>query len=205
MTGEQPTSDDLTDGRRPGEWKTKYPPRAWCWIIIELCYLCVVLLVGAAALIYIGIELSAATDRNCPTYVALLNTHVEQRVLRWMSVAFAGMLGGVVFDLKWLYHAVAKNIWHENRILWRLIVPVNSALVSLFFAFMITSGIVPLLDADAFSGVYFGLGFGFLFGYFSDNVIAALQRLAQRLFGTLEKGVSPGGRQSSATVEPKDG
>ena len=151
-----------------------------------------------------GMSLSASTNSECPTHVAFLNICLEGRLLQWMSVAFAGMLGGVVFDLKWLYHAVARNIWHEDRILWRVIVPVNSALVSLFFAFMITSGIVPLLDADAFRGVYFGLGFGFLFGYFSDNVIAALQRLAQRLFGTLEKGGAPGGRESSASSDPKE-
>lgn len=193
MADSDTATGDLTDGRALGEWRSKYPGCAWFCILAELFYLCIVLLVATCALIHLGMSLSASTKSECPTHVAFLNVCLEGRLLQWMSVAFAGMLGGVVFDLKWLYHAVARNIWHVDRILWRAIVPVNSALVSLFFAFMITSGIVPLLDADAFHGVYFGLGFGFLFGYFSDNVIAALQRLAQRLFGTLEKGGASGG------------
>ncbi len=65
-----------------------------------------------------------------------------------------------------------------------LIVPFNSGLVSLFFAFMIVSGIVPFLKYESFDDVYFGMGFGYLFGYFSDNVLAALQKLAQKIFGT---------------------
>ncbi len=51
---------------------------------------------------------------------------------------------------------------------------------------MVSAEIVPFLNAKAFDNFYRALGAGFLLGYFSDNVLAALQNLAIRWFGTVD-------------------
>lgn len=94
-------------------------------------------------------------------------------------------MGGTVFDLKWLYHSVAWGSWNQDRLLWRLIVPFNSATVSLFTGFLVASGVVPFLKGEAFDTPLPNLAFGFIFGYFSDNILAAMQNFAKKIFGTL--------------------
>lgn len=106
-------------------------------------------------------------------------------MLKWIALWVAGLLGGTVFALKWLYHSVAKGLWNQDRLLWRLIVPFNSATVSIFTGFLVSSGVVPLLKGEAFDTPLTNLAFGFIFGYFSDNILAALQNFAQKIFGTL--------------------
>ena len=73
----------------------------------------------------------------------------------------------------------------EIGVLWRVIVPFNSAAVSTFTGFLFASGIIPFLKDESFENAFALLGFGFIFGYFSDNILASMQNLAQRIFGTL--------------------
>ena len=64
--------------------------------------------------------------------------------------------------------------------------PFNSAMVSLFTGFLFASGVVPFLKNESFENALTLLGFGFVFGYFSDNILAALHNVAKRVFGTLD-------------------
>jgi hypothetical protein len=93
------------------------------------------------------------------------------------------VVGGTSFALKWLYHSVAKDSWNHDRFIWRLVVPILSGVFAVFVGFMVASGIVPFLNTDAFNHFYKSLGAGFFIGYFSDNVLAKLQRLANQWFG----------------------
>ncbi len=52
---------------------------------------------------------------------------------------------------------------------------------------MISSGIVSVFNPAFFQNFYGALGGGFFIGYFSDNVLAALQNLAVKWFGTVDK------------------
>ena len=113
----------------------------------------------------------------------LVGREVHRDLLKWVAVALSGLIGGNLFVLKWLYHSVAKRIWNQDRLLWRLVVPLASGAVAVFSAFMIYSGIVPFLRAESFKSIYFSMGFGFLIGYFSDNVLAALKNVADSIFG----------------------
>ena len=51
---------------------------------------------------------------------------------------------------------------------------------------MITAGIISVFNEDFFRDFYGALGGGFFIGYFSDNVLAALQNLAIKWFGTVD-------------------
>ena len=66
--------------------------------------------------------------------------------------------------------------------------PFNSSIVSLFTGYLFASGAIPFLKNETFDDLYTLLGFGFIFGYFSDNILAAMQNLAQKIFGTLGSG-----------------
>lgn len=108
---------------------------------------------------------------------------VDRRLVIWLSVALSGVVGGTAFALKWHYHSVAKDMWNHDRIIWRIVVPILSGVFAVFVGFMVTSGIVPFLSTNAFDHFYKSLGGGFFIGYFSDNVLAKLQRLANQWFG----------------------
>ena len=58
-------------------------------------------------------------------------------------------------------------------------------MVSLFTGFLFASGIVPFLKDESFENILTPLGFGFVVGYISDNILAALQNLARKVFGGL--------------------
>jgi H+/Cl- antiporter ClcA len=99
---------------------------------------------------------------------------------------FAALAGGATFATKWLYHSVAKGEWNRDRILWRFIAPINSAVLATAAGFGISAGIMPFLDQNSFDNLYAALFFGFFIGHFSDHVLAALQRLAKKWFGTVD-------------------
>lgn len=130
-----------------------------------------------------------APPRASSVYKAsLVELHLDAGSLKWIALWVAGLLGGVAFAFKWLYHSVARGLWNRDRLLWRLIVPFNSATVSLFTGFLFASGAVPFLNNAALDTPLKALSFGFIFGYFSDNILAALQNFAQKIFGTLGQG-----------------
>ncbi|MCP8896350.1 hypothetical protein KYK29_15590 [Shinella daejeonensis] len=184
-TEEQPNYDD---GRTVGNWTSRYKAEAWWQIGIEFVLLLSYLLVANFLMLQAILVQPDTAVKSGFIYLSPLDAYVAEANLKWMALALAGFVGGAVFDLKWLYHSVAKGIWNRDRCLWRIIVPFNSSMVSLFTGFLFASGIIPFLKNESFDDIYALLGFGFVFGYFSDNILAALQNLAKQIFGTLNDG-----------------
>jgi hypothetical protein len=56
---------------------------------------------------------------------------------------------------------------------------------------MIISGIVPFLNRTSLAGPASGAALGFFVGLFSDNLLAALQKVAFRVFGTVDESGHP--------------
>lgn len=181
----QPAAE-LTDERPPGHFVSRYPLSAWAQIGFEFLFLITVLGLIALALLQIGSLVAADSPADTGTLPFGLRYPEDRRFLIWVSIALSGSAGGTAFALKWLYHSVAKWTWNRDRLLWRFIVPPLSGVFAVFVAFMVASEIVPFLDSKAFDSFYRALGGGFLLGYFSDNVLAALQNLAVRWFGTVD-------------------
>jgi hypothetical protein len=181
----QPASE-LFDHRRRGEFKTRYPKSAWSQIQLEFAYLVAALLGSAALLAWIGYVVGASSPQDARSF-GFITYPRDRSFLLMLTVALSGVVGGTSFSLKWLYHSVAKWSWNEDRLLWRLIVPFLSGILAVFVAAMISSGIVSVFNSDFFQNFYGALGGGFFIGYFSDNVLAALQNLAVKWFGTVDK------------------
>jgi hypothetical protein len=173
---------------------------------IEFSYLVLVLFTCTAGLIWIGYHVAppSPADHQTMTLFGIPFDYPRDRnFLLWMSVGFSGMVGGSCFALKWLYHSVAKGLWNRDRILWRLIVPILSGAVAVFVSMLVASGILSLIDSKFFSNFYGVAGVGWLIGYFSDNVLASLQKLAHKWFGTVDDpkgsaGTTPGTGQQGA-------
>ena len=177
---------DFTDGRAKGDFRSYYS--SWAWLQIAGEGICLLTIAAIAAVHILGLTLNSSFVVAEITRIVPLMTPVDGcrgNVRLWLVVFCSGVLGATTFSFKWLYHGVALQEWHRDRIVWRLIVPLQGGLLAVFTACMIIAGIVPLLSKETFQRLATAAGYGFLVGLFADNFLAALQRLAQRLLGTL--------------------
>lgn len=176
-------SKHSNDNREFGHIKTRFQFWSWVQITIELTVLIVYALVGI-----VGVAISIQTSQMDAVQLAKLPRYSTSiaSLNPWSGMFFAAMAGGTTFALKWLYHSVAKFEWNQDRILWRFIVPLNSSILATCSGFGIAAGIMPFLDQNSFGNLYTALFFGFFIGHFSDNVLAGLQRLARKWFGTVD-------------------
>src|SRR5206468_696505 len=79
----------------------------------------------------------------------------------WLS----GTLGGILYDVKWLYHVVARKLWHMDRRLWRIFTPHISGGLAFAVLALISSGLLKIFDANAVHSFSLIIGVSFLVGY----------------------------------------
>lgn len=188
---EHPSHTDLvslTDGRKPKEYKSIYPKEAWFQISFELLYLLLLLIASLIILLLLARMVILGGDYTF--FPDVFGTYPKNKIIIiWVSVTLGGVCGGCTASLKWLYHTVAKQRWHRDRIVWRLVVPILAAVLSGFLGLMLHTGFVTneAIDDGVFSDPAMGAAFGFFTGLFSDNVLASLQNLAFRIFGTVDE------------------
>ena len=133
---------DPTDSRQRLEWKTKYcDPEAQRRIYREAIYLALHLFAAPLLMLILWIEAPKAWLR--------LSDAKYQAVLRYGLAWLSGVLGGTLFDIKWLYHTVAKQLWHADRLLWRLFTPHISGGLAFAIIALISSGMFRLFDRSA--------------------------------------------------------
>jgi hypothetical protein len=170
---------DINDGRERYDWETKYPPDALKDISFERKYL--------FGLLY-GVPVLMVLIWSKWFWGEMGLGSAKYSILARFSYAWlGGMLGGTVFDLKWLYHSVAKGMWHQDRAPWRHFTPhVSGALAFAFFT-LISSSLIKIFDQTAFESSVSVVAISFLIGYFSDSAVAKLTELAETLFGTTRK------------------
>jgi hypothetical protein len=163
-----------------------YPVSAWAQIVAELIFLIVILATASAGLFQIGLHIVlGAQVHPLPAFVGQYPSN--RRLLLLLIIGLSGACGGSSASLKWLYHTVAKQRWHRDRLIWRLVVPILSAVLAVFTGLMIDSGLIPFVTGKSLSTPAVCGGLGFFVGLFSDNVLGSLQRLAFRIFGTVDK------------------
>ncbi|MCI0624736.1 MAG: hypothetical protein L0387_24340 [Acidobacteria bacterium] len=169
--------DDPTDNRGLGDWQSKYTdPLARRAIRVEAVYL--------AALLFVVPILMLVLWLGNPKGWLGIGEEQYGPVARYGLAWLAGVLGGTLFDLKWLYHSVARQRWHLDRRLWRLFVPHMSGGLAFVMVALVASGFVRIFDSRAVESPAAVVSIAFLVGYFSDRAIAKLTELAETLFGT---------------------
>jgi hypothetical protein len=177
--------NDPTDGKGVGVWQTSYPAAALKGIYWETLYLVVLFAAYLAATFYIVHE---ACISPAPPNVSEVTSGTRHLMfLGFVSAWVGGSMGGVSFGIKWMYHIVARQLWHEDRRLWRLLAPHLSGVVSLFMVFLASSGLLQIFDKQFVERPIAVLAFSFLVGYFSDNALAKMAEMADTLFGGQKK------------------
>jgi hypothetical protein len=169
--------EDFTDGRRLGDWRSRYEPQAWRSIRWEAAYLVAVLTVAAIGMFLVWL--------GYPQRVLRLSDQQSSVFARHALGVLSGILGGVVFGMKWLYHSFAKQLWNIDRRWWRYFTPVISG--GLAFAMILVIESFGVFDPTLVSTSGRTTAFGFLVGLFSDNALAKLAEVAQTLFGPAHK------------------
>lgn len=180
--------DDPTDGRGLRDWKSRYPDDVRRQVKVEATYLVVLLLACPALLAWLWLAREMGWFHVPPA---------QSRTLWMYGTAWvAGMLGGTLFDLKWLYHSVARQLWNEDRRWWRLFTPHISTGLSFIMVALVASGL-GVFDKHFVQNGCSILGFGSVVGYFSDSAIGKLSELADTLLGSKRRDTEqkPGGKK----------
>ena len=168
---------DPTDDRDFLDWKSKYSdPAARQGIRFEAIYLATLLVLVPVAMVLLWLEY--------PKHWLKLSDESYKPIVHFGMAWLGGVLGGTLFDLKWLYHSVARQLWHLDRRLWRLFTPHISGGLAFAMVVLISSGLVRIFDSRAVNSLSSVVGISFLVGYFSDSAIAKLTEVAETLFGT---------------------
>lgn len=166
---------DLTDGREPLDWRSRYTdPRARWGIRLEAAYLAILLLAVPTAIVILWL--------GYPQHWLRLSDAQYKPCLKYGLAWLGGVLGGTLHDLKWLYHVVAHQRWHCDRRLWRLFTPHISGGLAFAVMALISSSSLGIFDRQAESRP-FVIGVSFMIGYFSDNALAKLTEMAERFLG----------------------
>jgi hypothetical protein len=132
-----------TDNRETLDWASKYPAEARRDMWLEGVYLAILLTAVPLLLLALWLEVPkrwfGLTDEK---YVPVLKYG-----LAWLG----GLLGGTLFSLKWLYHSIARQIWHVDRRLWRVFTPHISGGLAFAVVALVSSGIFRIFDRGATS------------------------------------------------------
>jgi hypothetical protein len=158
--------DSPSDGRPPGDWMSRYPKPAQKQIIGETIYLLVLLYMAPLVMVFLNTGLLKTLFRfNDEQYRPFLTFG-----LAWLG----GLLGGTLFDIKWLYHVVARDRWNRDRVYWRVLTPHVSAGLAFGTMALIASGIFRILDPATVNSKTLVVAVSFLVGYFSDSAVSKL-------------------------------
>jgi|GEM_PF-1133945 len=171
-------SSDLMDHRKTGDWMTRYrDPVAQKRIKFEFAYIFGIIVATLIAIFVLWLL--------APMAFGLSDVRYRDFQIYFLAL-LGGVLGGATFSMKWLYHSVAKAMWNQDRWIWRVSTPLTSGILSLVIVGLVRSQLIKVIDPALLTHLSGVLAFAFLTGYFSDNVIGAMLRLAEHVFGTVQ-------------------
>jgi len=168
-----------TDGRRKGDYKTKYPPeiikKQWC----EAIYIFVLMLFAFVFMLFAFLDIPLKSFNLQPD-----KYNVAIKTIYCMA---GGLLGGATFDMKCLYRAISSRMWNEDRAFWRIFSPFVSISLALIICAIFSDKIIS-------STGFFAVSLGFFSGYFSDEAVGKMYDVALVIFS----------RESSTKKETSD-
>lgn len=185
-TPETWSPSDPTDGRSNLDFKSRYPIAIRFQIIVEAIYLLVLILSGFNLVFWIY-------SGDSPSYLTSLNFNdLNEQLRNLVTFPIAGLIGGSMFGLKYLYRVAARGWWHEDRRIWRICSPWLSASLATMVGIMVDGGLLGLSYSQGTSINPYAtlLSFGFITGYFADSALAKMQEIANVVFGSSPRNAS---------------
>lgn len=161
------------DGRPLGDWTSTYS-ECIGYIITECIYIGILLIVSAILLFF-------AWEGAIGDWLGIGSRY--STLLPYIYAFLAGLIGGTLFTLKWLYHSLARKLWHLDRLTWRIFTPWMSAFFATIMYVMMTSGLISAFDSAALASGKTAFSMGFLVGYFSDSAMSKFREIANTIFG----------------------
>lgn len=162
-----------TDSRQQYDWKTKYPQEACKKMLLEAVYIATIFFVAlfGLSMIFLG----------CFS-IEKINLMIQfDNILCYF---FSGLLGGIIFGIKYFYRAVARGYWSRDRIYWRLFSPWVSAVIAIIVGCMVEAGFI---NSSNTASTYTIVCLGFFSGYFADEAVGKMSEVANALFGNSSK------------------
>lgn len=161
-----------TDGRKIGEYKTRYTDKICRRKILRDAIYILILMIIALILILVNF---------LEIFESLLDLDEEKKILfrNIMYCVSAGLLGGATFGMKYFYRVVAHGLWSEDRVYWRIFSPLISIPLSLVMA--------AIMFNDVTSSGGLAITIGFFTGYFSDEAVGKMYEIACVLFTKPDK------------------
>lgn len=160
-----------TDERGEGDWQTRYKDKKIRRKQrVEMIYLFILLIVAIVLLCLFCLDCFTNYCNLTPKQHAIVN--------KMIICALSGFLGGVINDMKWFYHSVARGYWNEDRVYWRLLTPFISLVIAIIIGCIFSENMI--INGSIFSSIILG----FLSGYFSDEAAGKMGEVAQVLFNT---------------------
>ena len=177
ITPVETSSSINTDGRTQYSYKSKYEEKeVRKHIRYEAAYLVVLYLLANSVMFlnYMGLisDLFKIDD---------VRTRLFEYIIYFTA---AGLLGGIVFGIKYFYRVIAHGYWHYDRQYWRLLSPLISATIAFIVACMVSSG---LLGTESSYSNAWAIAFGFFSGYFADEAVGKMYEIATFVFGKNSK------------------
>ena len=173
--------EDLSDGRKLWDWKSRYPDDAQRQVKREAIVLVIALTITLLlAGVFLGLD-----GQSISINVYGLRLWITFRLL---AIFFTGCVGGVTFSVKWLVHAVGKGKWHQDRLYWRFMVPMVAGVYASVVLALWDVGLVGTQSSQQPTDtIHIIAPLAFLVGYFSDGVSGLLSNVANAVFGTVKK------------------
>lgn len=178
-------NDELPDDNRGiGEYATRYPDKK-CQFKIkrDAIYITVFLIISLVAMLlnFLG------------WFENFFGLTGEKAVIfhKAMYCVISGMLGGSTFGMKYFYRVVARGLWNEDRVYWRVFSPIIAIPLSIVIA--------AIMIKDVTSSSALAITIGFMTGYFSDEAVSKMYEVAQVLFPTSGKKEEEDKKRTSST------
>jgi len=165
-----------TDGRRRGEWASRYDDVVRRQIRIEAGFVGIILLLTLVSILLTW----RGTLFQWMTYgcASCVRTTFDEFAYFYLG----GQLGGILYGVKYLYKVVASGFWNVDRRLWRFFSPFLSGSLALVIGTLFDSGVLGLTIKTSANPAYFSIGF--IAGYFADSALAKMQEIAYTVFGS---------------------
>jgi hypothetical protein len=168
--------DINTDGRKQYDWVSKYPEQAREEMCREALYITFIFVLSFVLLLFNFLGIFSNLLKLNP-----IKTVIFKYLIYFSS---AGMLGGIVYNIKYFYRAIARGYWSQDRRYWRILSPFISMSIAFIVGIMVYAGI---LNSDNDLSNAWAIAFGFFAGYFADEAVGKMYEIATFVFGKMKK------------------